>query len=133
MCQHKVQATHTAYTSHHVDEERLLARLGHLFAELLPEGHIGCQRAKDTSGKSCRLSLELEGLEAELNHVTKVLSGVDCVRADALHSDWGDGVPADELLGRPVAGVAAHRRLGKKGSNLVVNRILLAVRSHGVR
>lgn len=63
MCKHEVQAAYPSYTSHDVDEQRLLPGRGHgLVAELLPEGHVRRQGPEYTSGESRRLSLSSRDL-----------------------------------------------------------------------
>lgn len=61
----------------------------------------------------------------------KTWSGVDSIRADALHRNWDDLVAADEVLGQPVTRMAGHRCLGEESGDLIIDSVLLVFRIHG--
>jgi hypothetical protein len=110
----KFNAAHSLYTNHNVDKQRLLASCFGVYAELLPERYIRHQSAEDASSGSSGLALEPEGLETELDDVTKAVPGVDGIRANSLCRNGDDLVVANEVLGQRVTRITGHYRLREK-------------------
>lgn len=103
-----------------------------VLAELLLEGCLRRQRAEDASSESNGLGFEPEGLETELDDITKILPGVDGVRAGPLNRDGDDLVAADEALGQTVrTSRGSLASWGKKDGDLIVDSVLLVFRTHG--
>lgn len=121
MREYKVKAAHSVHTSYNIDKQRLLTSCFGVFAKLLPERYLRRQGAEDTSSKGSGLVLEPEGLETELDDVTKIFPSVDGIRAGPLYHHGDDLVTANEVLGQPVTCIAGHCCLGEKSGDLIVD------------